>query len=59
MMQNKENSMRMSVLTVQPIIGELTYLMHPMCFAIYGLFAHEIVLKDAKKRRGKCYADDP
>jgi hypothetical protein len=33
--------------------------MHPMCFAIYGLFTHETLSKAAKKARGRRYADDP
>ena len=40
LMQAKQAKMHMSVVAVQPSMGELTYLLHPLCFAIYGMFAH-------------------
>ncbi len=47
-----------SVVSVQPFLGELTYLLHPMCFALYGLFSHEILIRQAKTLRGKSYEEE-
>lgn len=47
--------MSSSIVAVQPFLGELTYMLHPICFGIYGLFSHEILIRNAKKLRGKCY----
>ena len=55
----KASKRHMTVMAVQPGMGELTYLMHPMCYAIYGLFYYEELVKDAKRRRERRYEDEP
>lgn len=56
---SKPNSVYSSTITVQPEIGSLTYVIHPLCLAFYGNFSQEVLVKYAKKERGKLFADAP
>lgn len=50
--------MKSILLAVQPDIGELTYLIHPLLLSIYALFSYEKIEKMAKIERGRPYDDE-
>lgn len=47
-----------AVLGTQPLIGQLAGTLHPLCWALYALFSKELLVKEAKKVRGRRYADE-
>jgi hypothetical protein len=55
--QSKPSKQYSSVIAIQPVMGGLTSILHPFCWGLYTTFAKEMLVKDAKKRRGKRYAD--
>lgn len=39
-------------------MGKISELIHPISLGLYAVFSKEILLKDAKKKRGRRYADE-
>ena len=46
------------VLGVQPSLGHLTTMMHPILLGLYSTFSKEVLVKAAKIKRGRQYADE-
>lgn len=55
--ESKEEKQFSGVLGTQPAMGELTQVLHPLCWGLYATFVKELLTKEARKKRGKRYAD--
>lgn len=55
--KSKESKIYSSVVAVQPFIGRISEIIHPVSLGLYAVFSKEVLIKDAKKKRGRRYAD--
>jgi hypothetical protein len=47
-----------AVVSTQPEMGDLSAILHPLCWGLYSTFSKEILVKEAKRARGRRYADE-
>lgn len=55
--QSKGSKIFSSVICEQPVLSSMPEVIHPLFIGLYSLFSQQLLIKVAKKRRGKKYAD--